>query len=269
MKPVNLIISVVAIIAAIAAGALLFITKGELKETSASLSQSQATLQSAQAELSTANANISELETKVSQLTKNVSQKEQQVSSLNAEVFTAEQQIKSTQNELREAQSEVARIEQDLRKVRSQLISVQAEEQSETGMIAQLNERVAELETANQELEDTVATTKQALMQANAGRSNRPTTSTTSSTSEYTFPAGLIGPQVTIASILSKDGVFTISDPASVGLAPGQTYKLIKDLSYLADIKVTEIKDGLAIAHIQPGSKVKTLTAGLTANLLR
>lgn len=271
MNRLPLIIAIIAIIAAVAVSVLLYKTDNTLKETANALSQTENKLVSTQQELSEEQATTKNQEAQISKLTDNSADLRQEISKLNSEIIAATNEVKQTQRKISDLNSEISKLKENEGELKEKLIAAQTAKQNEMANLAQLKERIEELETANSQLKtDLENTTTQLARSANSTRESTKNDSGLSirTRPSYSFSPNSIGPEVTIASIRPADGVMTISNPAAAGITPGQTYTLVKDLTAIAKIQVTEIQGDLAITHILPGTRSKLLAEGLTANLM-
>jgi septal ring factor EnvC (AmiA/AmiB activator) len=278
MKSLSLILRIVAILAAAAAVALFFTSKGKLAEKQTELEQAQAVTQATKGELETANGQIASLETQLSTERKSLADTKGKLESVRSEMYTAKQEVTRTQQQLRETKSTIADLEDTATRLREDLVKTEKSlaSASKESEIAELNDRIEELAKANDTL-------KQDLIAAEAYTRSRPRTAPTSRTQTGTGdykssfspsmappvqPAS-IGTETTIASISSNDGIIVLDTTAELGLSAGSQITLVQGFKALGKIQITEVTEKFAIANILPGTSTRGLSAGATVKLLR
>lgn len=278
MNSLSLILRILAIVAALAATAFFFVSKGKLAEQEMRAQKAEQATETVKADLATANEQISTLEGRLNSERKALADEKRKLESVRSEMYTAKQEVNSTQQQLREAKKNIEDLESDAKRLRSDLIKaeenlVAANKEAE---IAQLNERIAELEKSNAEL-------KESLEDAKARRSlpnhSPATTGTLSSGGTYSstftpaasqpLPTASIGPETTIRSLRTKDGLIALTNNPQLGLTLGVEVTLISNLRALGKVRVVQITDTLIIANILPGAKTREMTEGTTVSLLR
>ena len=272
MKSLSIILRIVAILAAAAAVALFFMSKGKLAEKQTALENAQAATQATQAELETANGQITSLGAQLSTERKALADTKGKLESTRSEMYTAKQEVTRTQQQLKETKSTITDLEDAAERLRADLVKTEKSlaEASKEAELAQLNERIEELAKANDTL-------KQDLMAAESlAKSSRKSTNGAAATSEKAgfkpnmSPAAQpasIGTSTTVASISSENGIIVLNSSPELGFTTGETITLIQDLTALGKVQITKVTETLAIANILPGTKLK-LTAGDSVKIL-
>lgn len=151
MKKFPLLLCLLSVIAALVAAGLLFSEKSKLQEQQLLLQRSQVNLKAAKEELALASEQLSQLKLQLETEQNDRAVHEQQRESLHSELFTARQETTRKQQELSAQEALVKQLEHQLNAVRTQLIGSERtlKASSQEGKIAQLTERVSELESAN------------------------------------------------------------------------------------------------------------------------
>lgn len=277
MKSLSIILRVVAILAAAAAVALFFMSKGKLAEKQTELEQAHAVTQATQGELETANGKITSLGTQLSTERSSLANTKSKLESTRSEMYTAKQEVTRTQQQLKETKNTVAELEDAATRLRADLVKTEKSlaEASKEAELAQLNERIEELAKANDTL-------KQDLMAAEASKrssSVRPSSAAATTepgvykssfspnTTAAVQPAS-IGAATTVASISTTDGMIVLNSTPELGLTVGSEITLIQDLKALGKVQITKVTDQLAVANILPGTKLRGLSAGQTVKVM-
>ncbi len=277
MKSLSLILRIVAIVAAVAAAGLFFITQGKLAEKQTALETAQQATLATQSELETANAQVASLESRLSTERKALAESKSSLETMRSEMYTARQEVTRSQQQIREVKSQLSDSEETAKRLRTELVEKEQAlaSASKEGELAQLNERINELEQANSKLKENLETELSIKAMKSAG--NQSAASTVASgayTSTYqpnTNPAvqpASIGTKTTIASVSPKNGLIVLNATPELGLTAGSEVTLVKDLKALGQVKIVSIKDDLAVANILPGANTRELTTGTTVNLL-
>lgn len=285
MKILSLILRIVAILAACAAAALFFMAQGKLDQKNTELAQAQSSRQATQQELDDALGQVTTLQSQLQAANQKAASTERDANSIRSELIAAQQEVNRAQAQQRNTERQVSELRNEVTSLRNRLVSSQSQSaaSSNEGEIARLLERVSELETANKELKSNLDSANTELanakMQAMQQASSSNTGSRTNGSSGYTtpsfnpsnvtLPTGMIGPETTIIGFRSKDGVLTLENNESTQIGAGQLLTLVKGFEAVARVQITEIRRGEAIGHIQPGSKVKELSAGKSVKILR
>lgn len=273
-----MILRILAIVAAIAAGALFFMGKGKLAEKQDALQKAEQATQAVQGELATANEQIATLEGDLNDQREALAEAKRKLESVQSEMYTARQEVSRTQQQLSEAKQSISDLESTAKRLRADLLQTEQSlaESSKEGEIAQLNERIAELEESNADLKEDLedAKVRGTSSPATAGASGSMTTggaysSNFTPSASQPLPKATIGPKTTIQTVSPENGLIVLANTAELGLTPGAEVRLVKDLQAIGSIRVVQIKDDLVIANILPGSKTRAMTVGTSVNLLR
>ncbi|MDQ8195013.1 hypothetical protein QEH59_11290 [Coraliomargarita sp. SDUM461004] len=287
MNSLSMILRILAIVAALAAGALFYLGKGKLAEQQISLNEAEQATAAAQAELTTVNQQIGKLEGSLKSEREALAEEKRKLESIRSEMYTARQEVSRTQQQLNENKKAIQALEDTSKSLRAELLNSEKTltATNKEGELAQLNQRIAELEKANAELKESLAkaearvteVTSQEVSSKAATISNS-VSSVTESGSGYTstfqpspsqpLPTASLGAQTAIQSLSSKNGLIVLSNSPELGLSPGITVSVIKDMKDLGQIQVIQLSKDLVIANILPGAKTRQMAEGTIVSLL-
>ncbi len=274
-----MILRILAIVAAIAAGALFFMGKGKLAEQKAAVEKAEQATVAVQGELTTANEQISTLEGNLKTERKALADEKRKLETIQSEMYTARGEVSRKLEQLNEAKKTIEDLEATAKRLRTDLLdSEQAlASASKEGEIAQLNERIAELEKSNADLKEALESAKaRAASSASTGGSTNGSLATGGAySSTYTpapsqpLPTATLGAETTIQTVSAKNGLIVLANSSELGLAPGVEVRLVQDMKVIGNIQVVEVKDDLVVANILPGTKASSMKAGSTVTVLR
>ena len=274
-----MILRILAVVAAIAAAGLFFVSKGKLAEMQAVAQKAEKATVAVKAELTAANDQISALEGSLKSERDALASEKRKLESMRSEMYTAKQEVSRTRQQLSEKKKEIADLESTVRRLREDLLRSEQSlaSTSKEGEIAQLNELVADLEKSNADLKESLEEAK-----VTSSKSRSPVASASSkmasvntfssgitATKTQTLPAASIGAETTIESLSAKNGLIALANSPELGLSPGTTVTIIKKLRALGKIQVSQVSDDLVLANLLPGAKTRELAAGTTVSLLR
>lgn len=276
MNSLSLILRILAIVAAVAAGAIFFVSKGKLAEKQSQLESSQAATKATQAELDTANEEIQTLEGRLKNERDALADNKRKLEGVRSELYTSQQEVSRTRQQLTEAKGTIADLEDTAKDLRSDLIKTEQELETAKGKEAemeQLNDRVAELEESNADLRESLS---KAARPAAAVQTANGTLATGSGdyssgftpTVSQPLPKTSLGPETTIQTVSAENGLIVITNSPELGLNPGMEVRLISDYKALGTVKFVQIKDKVAIANILPGSNTRSMVDGTTVSLM-
>lgn len=275
MNYLSLTLRIVAILAAIAAGFLYFLSEGTLDEKETELAQIRAELQALLDTNELTNLDVSELQEKLTVETKLVEETKIQLEEAQAELVAEMQESQSVQNKLIETQRKVIQLEETTNRLREELINTENlfAAASKESLIAQLNERIEKLTVTNVQLRGkTQASTS--LTDDDAAVYTEPTTGTTGPT-QFTAQTltsdelSAIKEETKIASLSTANGIIVLDAGKKLNLAPGTTINLVKGSETIAQVEIININGSLAIGNIRPGAKLDDLSKGDTVKILR
>jgi predicted nucleic acid-binding Zn-ribbon protein len=243
----------------------------------------QQATQSVQAELASANEQIGALEGRLNSEREALADEKRKLESARSEMYTARQEVSRSQQQLSESKNTIEALEADAKRLRTDLIKTEQSlaASNKEGEIAQLNERLAELEKGNADLKESLEAEKG---RARASRANSPAagsgilgslatggafSSTFTPSASQPLPTTSLGATTTIQSLSAKDGLIVLANGPELELAPGVEVTLIRDLKALGKIRVIQITNDLVVANILPGAKTRDMTTGSTVSLLR
>jgi myosin heavy subunit len=281
MKSLSLILRIVAIIAAVAAAGLFFVTQGKLAEKQTALETAQKATQDTQAQLVTTNDKAASLQSSLNNESAALAESKRNLEAMGSEMHTARGEVTRTQQQLREIKKEAAELEDTAKRLRTELVTAEQNlaGASKEGEIAQLEERVAELAKANTVLQGDLDA-ERASKTANAKSQSNAAVSNTSSgalpginnyqvnTTPAVEPAS-IGTATTIAAVRAASGLIILNATPELGLTPGTQITLVKDLKALAKVQIVSNEGGLAVGNLLPGAKTRELIPGASVKILR
>jgi predicted nucleic acid-binding Zn-ribbon protein len=279
MNSLSMILRILAVVAAIAAAGLFFVSKGKLAEMQAVAQKAEKATVAVQAELTAANEQISALEGSLKSERDALANEKRKLESMRSEMYTARQEVSRTQQQLSETKKSIDNLENTARRLREDLLRSEQSlaSASKEGEIAQLNELVAELEKSNADLKESLEEAKatSSTSRSPEGSANNKMASVDTFSSGYTatktqaLPAASVGAETTIESLSAKNGLIALANSPELGLSPGTTVTIIKKLRALGKIQVSQVSDDLVLANLLPGAKTRELAAGTTVRLLR
>lgn len=271
-----MILRIVAIVAAIAATSLYFISKGKLADKQAELTETQQVLATTQTNLSETRDTLKATETKLKRESATLVKTKSKLDEVNSELFASQQEATKKGRLLSEARTQIGELETNARKLQSELIDTQAElaAASREAEINQLNARIDELEKTNEELAfnlesktaiaDAVTAKKQATGELTLGGINTSISPLTSGEA-----ASRITIETTVNSISTESGLIVLNTSPELRLAPGQTITLVQNMKSVGKVKIQSTTDSYAVANILPGSTgTSKLDSGSTVQLL-
>lgn len=283
MNSLSMILRILAIVAAVSATALFFVSKGKLAEQQAVAQKAEKATVAVQAELTAANEQISALEGSLSNERDALANEKRKLESMRSEMYTARQEVGRTQRQISEAKKNIADLENTAKRLRTDLLKSEQSlaSSSKEDEVKQLIERVAELEESNADLKESLENTKVTSSTSRAPgyseSSNKKmasiATSTYSSgftaTKSQALPTASIGAETTIESISAINGLIALANNPELGLSPGATVTIVKKLKALGKVQVSQVTDDLVLANLLPGAKTGEMLAGTTVSLLR
>ena len=279
MNSLSMILRILAVVAAIAAAGLFFVSKGKLAEMQAVAQKAEKATVAVKAELTAANEQISALEGSLKSERDALASEKRKLESMRSEMYTARQEVSRTQQQLSETKKSIANLESTARRLREDLLRSEQSlaSASKEGEIAQLNERIAELEESNADLKEsleeakvTSSTSRSPEVSASSKMASVNTFSSgITATKTQALPEASIGAKTTIESLSAKNGLIALANSPELGLSPGTTVTIIKKLRALGKIQVSQVSDDLVLANLLPGAKTRELAAGTTVRLLR
>lgn len=270
MNSLSLILRILAVVAAVAAGAIFFVSKGKLAEKQGQLEASQAATKATQAELDTANEEIQTLEGRLKNERDALADNKRKLEGVRSDLYTSQQEVSRTQQQLTEAKSTISDLEKTAKDLRSDLIKTEQELETSKGKEAemeQLNDRVAELEESNADLKESLSRGTRPAAAAKTANGTLATGSGDYSsgftpTASQPLPTTSIGPETTILNVSAKSGLLVLMNSPELGLTPGMKVSLVSDYEALGTVKFIQIKDDVAVANILPGSNTRSMDEG-------
>ena len=282
MNSLSMILRILAVVAAISALALFFVSKGKLAEQQAVAQKARQATVAVQAELTVANELISSLEGSLSNERDALANEKRKLESMRSEMYTARQEVSRTQRQVSEAKKSIAELESTARRLRTDLLQSEQSlaSSSKEDEVEQLIERVAELEESNADLKESLEDAKVTSSTSRAPEYPESSSKTASiATSTYSsgftasksqaLPTASIGAETTIESLSAANGLIALANSPELGLSPGTTVTIIKKLKALGKIQVSQVTDDLVLANLLPGAKTQEMIAGTTVSLLR
>ena len=281
MNSLSLILRILAVIAAVAAGVLFYMGKGKLAEQKAAMEAAQDATVVVQDELAEANEQITTLEGQLAEERSALSQTKRDLENTRSEMYTARQEVSRTQQQLSQARGNISDLEATAKRLRSELVDVEqslAVSKQADDELAAARERLAELEDRNSELTAELRAAKRSTSQASAtataaGGSRQTGSANYSSgftpTAAQPLPPVSIGPETTVQSISTESGLIVLANNPQLQLSVGNEVSLVQNMKALGKISVTKTTEAFIVANILPGTKARGLAAGSTVKILR
>ena len=280
MNSLSMILRILAVVAAISAAALFFVSKGKLAEQQAVAQKAEKATVAVQAELTTANEQISALEGSLNNERDALANEKRKLENMRSEMYTSRQEVSRTQQQLSEAKKSIAKLESTGRRLRTELLQSEQSlaSSSKEDEIVPLIERIAKLEESNADLKESLedakvtSSTSRAPDYPESGNKMAPVASYSSgytAASSKALPTTSIGVETTIESLSAANGFIALANSPELGLSLGATVTIIKKLKALGKIQVSQVTDDLVLANLLPGAKTREMVVGTTVSLLR
>ncbi len=279
MNNLSLIFRILAIVAAVAAGALFYMGQGKLAEQKAAVEAAQKSTAIVQGELSAANERVAALESQLSSERNALSQAKRDLENTRSEMYTARQEVSRTQQQLIQARDKIENLENTAKRLRSELVEVEqslADSNQATDEINVVNERVVNLEKRISELSaeleaarNTTITRQRTTTPSHLQSGDSTYSSGFAPTPAQPLPTVSIGPETTVQSISLKNGLIVLANTPEIQLSPGNQITLVQNMQALGKISVTQTNDDFIVANILPGAKARSLSPGSSIQLLR
>jgi myosin heavy subunit len=282
MNSLSMILRILAVVAAISATALFFVSKGKLAEQQAVAQKAEKATVAVQAELTASSEQISSLEGSLNNERDALANEKRKLESMRSEMYTARQEVSRTQRQVSEAKKRVAELEVTARRLRTDLLQSEKSlaNSSKEDEVKQLIERVAELEENNADLKESLEDAKVASSTSLAPEHSESSSKIASiatptyssgftATKSQALPTTSIGAETTIESLSARNGLIALANNPELGLSPGTTVTVVKRLKALGKIQVSQVSDDLVLANLLPGAKTREMVAGTTVSLLR
>ncbi|WP_269525849.1 hypothetical protein [Coraliomargarita parva] len=277
MKALSLILRILAILGAAGAVALFFMVQGKLDEKQAALEKAHAATAASQSELETANSKIGSLESSLSTERDSLANSKRQLEAARSEMYTAKSEVTRSKQQLSIAQNEIDSLKNATKDLREKLLDAErkATSTSREGEIAQLKERISELESSNATLKEDLQVAENLRASARPAVTEETTTSTGLYKPSYEFStgpaaqAGSIGPEIQVASVSSSDGIVVFNADPALGITVGSELKLVRDYNTIGSVRVIKVSNGNVLANILPGTKTRALDVGSSVKILR
>ena len=275
-----MILRILAVVAAISAAALFFVSKGKLAEQQAVAQKAEKLMVAVQAELTTASEQISALEGSLNNERDALANEKRKLENMRSEMYTSRQEVSRTQQQLSEAKKSIAKLESTGRRLRTELLQSEQSlaSSSKEDEIVPLIERIAKLEESNAELKESLedakvtSSTSRAPDYPESGSKMAPVASYSSGFTEASsqaLPTTSIGVETTIESLSAANGLIALANSPELGLSLGATVTIIKKLKALGKIQVSQVTDDIVLANLLPGAKTREMAVGTTVSLLR
>jgi septal ring factor EnvC (AmiA/AmiB activator) len=277
MKNLSLILRILAIVAAVVATTLFFISKGKLADKQTELEQTKQVLSSTETELSDARNVVQRTETQLKREQKNLAETKSELQETESSLYAAQQEATRAKNSLEAANAEIAALEKEADEIRANLVATEEElaGASREAEINQLNQRIAQLEEQNEELKTdlesktAIADAVSAKKTTSGGQSKPAINTSLTSFSPGGEPIQRIRLETTVNSVSAADGLIVLDSKPELGLSAGQIITLVQDLKAVGKIQIEKIENNYAVANILPGSSgTKKLSSGSTVQLL-
>ena len=275
MKNLSLILRIVAIIAAVAATTLFFISKGKLAEKEELLTKAKNYITKTNAELKETSETLEKTEKQLALERESLASTREDLEETQSELFASQQDANKKKKLLGDALNQVSELEKTRRELRADLQTAREEliAADRTDEINQLNQEVANLEARNAELELDLESAK-AVAKAVTDKKSRAGNLEDRDISYDSLNAGdpinRMRLETTIDSVSSADGLIVLKNNPELQLAEGQTLILVQDMNSAAKVRIQSITDEHAVANILPdkNTSAKKLSSGSVVELL-
>lgn len=277
MKHLPLILRIVAIVAAIAATTLYFISKDKLAEKQDQLTRTQQVLTTTQTDLSETTMTLRKTESQLARESEDLAKTKSTLEDVRAELYTSEQLVARNERLLTEARSKIGNLETTARDLNANIVDLQKElvAANRDAEINQLNEQIAELQSSNETLNAEIES-QRAFVEAVKGKSGLNSglavgSASPSGSQSDTGAAPTVNKlETTVNSVSTKNGMIVLDSRAELGLSAGQTFILFSGKKSVAKIRVHSTTDTHAIANILPSDAGKgNVKPGNAVNLVR
>jgi septal ring factor EnvC (AmiA/AmiB activator) len=277
MKYLPMILRIVAIVAAIAATTLYFISKGKLAEKQDQLTRTQQVLASTQTDLSETTLSLRKTESQLARESEELAKTKSTLVDVRSELYITEEKVTRSERLLTEARSNIANLETSARDLNANIVDLQAQlvAANRDAEINQLNEQIAELTSIN-EKQATELEAQSSFVNAvrnssgtsvDAGMGSPSAGGTQADTGVATNGAKL---ETTVSSVSTNDGMIVLDSSAEFGLAPGQTFILIRGNKSVAKIQVRSTTESHVLANILPSNAGQgNVKPGSTVQLIK
>ena len=277
MKNLSLILRIVAIVAAVAATTLFFISKGKLADKEAQLTETKQVLATTQSDLSETNKTLEKTESQLKTERDNLANTKETLDETRSNLFAAEEDASNTKKLLSQESEKLAQLEITARDLRADLVATQQQlaAASSEAEINQLNEQVAELQKNNADLsfeleaKTAIIEAFSAKKTATKGAGGIASIDTSVASLLPGEPIKRLKLETTINSISTAEGLLVLDTTNELGLSVGQTITLVQNMQAVAKVQIQSIKENYAIANILPGSSgTNKLNSGSTVQIL-
>ncbi len=275
MKHIASILAGVALVAAAALGYLFYSTNNKLAETTSQLNASLSAEAATKAKLESANSNIQTLEDNLAGERKSLADTRKLLEGTRTDLARQKQDNTRLNQNLTEAASKAGKLQEQNQSLGRQLATMRNEltgKEDSNDRIAELEEQLLAMEKANSEMQQ-----KMILAESNAIAVGGPLESSEEKAPAISYrfnnrPAvqpATLGPEVTIVSTRSKDGMLVIEASGEAALEPGSEVLLVKNFKALAKIRIFDSNKGQYFANILPDPAPARLADGEIVQFLR
>lgn len=281
MNSLSMILRILAIVAALAAGGIFYVSKGKLAEQQTATQQAEKAIETVKTERDKALEQLDTLKGELKTERGALTDSKRNLESARSEMYTAKQEVSRAQQQLNDSKKNISELDNTAKRLRADLLTAEQglAAVNKEGEIAQLNERVKELENANADLKESLDSAKsmattRATAQSSVSNNGSLTTggayrSTFTPTQSQPLPTASLGAETTIQTVSAENGLIALANNAALGLTPGVEVTVIADRKALGKIQIVKITDEVVVANILPGAKTRSMVKGSTVNLLR
>ncbi|MGC6455406.1 MAG: hypothetical protein ACON39_00425 [Coraliomargaritaceae bacterium] len=273
MKNIATILAAVALIAAAALGYLYYDTNNVLTETTNQLSASKKAEAATSAQLETANENIQALNNDLEEERSSLASTRTQLNDTSNKLAMQKRESNNLSKQLTQAGQTAKKLEDQNSSLSRQLAAMRrqvTELEGSKEKVEKLEQQILALQEANAQMQQDFM-----LAQAKAIPTGGPVETEESTSSSYNFnnrPAvqpATLGPEVTIVTTRTSDGMLVLQAPAEAGIEAGTEITLVKNFKALAKISIFESNEGDLLANILPEPKPASLKDGTVVQFLR
>ena len=301
MNSLSIVLRITAILAAVVAVGLYFLSSSQLSDAKRALEAAEDRANLAALDVEDSEDALEELSAQIADLEDENDEALDRVDTLEAELTIARQEVVRQRQAVEQAKNEAREASQ--REVAAKEALLTSEEEltaaNQDAEVRDLTSRIASLEENNESLQSSLeqARIRVATLEtetAGSEASSRPTNRRGFPSTRYSayssnvesginrlnsrardpevasgLEAGSLLSVTTIESVDSAAGIVALANNGDLNLATGVELSLIQNLNAIARVRVSQSTDTLAIANILPGSTPNRLVPGTSVNLLQ
>lgn len=270
MKNVSLILRILAVVAAIAATTLYFISEGKLAEKHELLTQTQQVLATTQNTLSETQKTLERTQSELTTERDTLERTKTKLDGVESELAEVNMLASRTQRELSDEREKTKKLETDSRQLRADLSDALDDLTTVKREANQNSQLIAELENANAELKLELAA-KTAIADSLLAKKEGsiPGQGTGADGSAESDGARQLLIETTVNSVSPTDGFIALNTTPMLSFTQGQTVTLLQSDKVVGKVQIQSIQDDYVLANILLGSSgLKKVASGSTVQIL-